>query len=439
MLRAGVAVGIATLLLGACLAACAELVGIGDLPPPFDAGSDATPEAAAPDAGDANTVDSSAGDERVVDASDAAKKDAPIHDAPSPDVESESESDAALQGFPSHTQPAYYEPEAGTLSGVTSIDTAALTINDTTTLPAGISFVYDTGSAHAVLSIGSWDIEENVLVKGVGAPLIVVAAGPITVNAVLSAAAVGSTPGPGAVTDTSAPGVGTAGCSSTSTGGGGGGFGSPGAQGGSFPESTGCVSPGGQVFGSLISEFTGGASGGAGDMPLSESQSGLGGGGGGAIQLSSAVSITVLSGGGIDVGGGAGQGGGAGTGAGGGAGGMIFLEAPTITVAGILAANGGGGGTGDDPEQLGASQPGTDGALGDVPAPGGPAEAEGQDLSPGGAGAAGSTDAGAGTQSSGEPSGGGGGLGRIWFRTRTTDATITGAVISGVKSTDTSL
>src|SRR5580658_5646371 len=105
MLRAGVAVGIATLLLDACLAACAELVGIGDLPPPFDAGSDATPEAAAQDAGDANT-----GDERVVDASDAAKKDAPIHDAPSPDVESEGESDAALQGFPSHTQPAYYEP-----------------------------------------------------------------------------------------------------------------------------------------------------------------------------------------------------------------------------------------------------------------------------------------------------------------------------------------
>jgi hypothetical protein len=408
------------------LGACAELVGIGELP-------GVSSDGGGKDSGARDAPRDVVAADRGIDSSHP--HEASAHDA-LPDVAPADVFDggAPLKGFPSHTSPAYFEPEAGTLTGITAIDTSGRTLNGTPTLPKGVGFVYDGSPSHAVLSIGSWNITSDVTVTG-GPPLIVVAAGPVTVNAIIHGGGVGPTAGPGAVTDTSQPGVGTAGCTSSSAGGQGGGFGTAGALGGTYPPS--CTATGGQVFGALISDFNGGGSGGAGDNVCGAGvHGGLGGGGGGAIQISSAVSITIASSGGVNVGGGGGEGGCPGdyTGGGGGAGGMVFLEAPMISVAGNLAANGGGGGTGDD-MGMGDSVPGSDGALGLTPAPGGPGSSM---LSPGGAGAAGLTLPTSGTESTGDPSGGGGGLGRIWFRTRI-PAMTTGATLSGIQKADTSL
>jgi hypothetical protein len=73
-----------------------------------------------------------------------------------------------------------------------------------------------------------------------------------------------------------------------------------------------------------------------------------GGQGGGAIYLVAAGTIDVKGAGKITAGGAGGQGGDDidGGGAGGGSGGMILLEADTLKIGGLLAANGGGGGGG---------------------------------------------------------------------------------------------
>ena len=77
------------------------------------------------------------------------------------------------------------------------------------------------------------------------------------------------------------------------------------------------------------------------------------GAGGGAVQISSGTSIIVRGAGIIDASGGGGNLGG------GGSGGAILLEAPTITIEGVLAANGGGGGayTTSMPSQAGQNGP----------------------------------------------------------------------------------
>ena len=64
------------------------------------------------------------------------------------------------------------------------------------------------------------------------------------------------------------------------------------------------------------------------------------GNGGGAVQLVSGSSITLAPLAKINVGGGGGQW----LGGGGGSGGAVLLEAPTVTVQGVIAANGGSGG-----------------------------------------------------------------------------------------------
>jgi hypothetical protein len=406
-------------------AACADLVGIEELPGLPDGGAN---ESGGPD------VTRSDGGPDSHHETDASSRDA------SADVRADVlDGRTPLENFPSHTQPMFYEPDAGALTGITAIDTAALTLNGTSTLPPGVQFAYDDSATNAVLSVGTWDVASKVSVIG-GPPLIVVAAGAVTVDAEIDGAGMGATAGPGAITSKLNPAVGTPGCLSPGAGGQGGGFGTAGGFGGSYAPP--CTMSGGQIFGAALANFSGGGSGGGGDDDTcGGSHSGLGGGGGGAIQISSAVSITIGSSGGVNVGGGGGQGGcpGGYTGGGGGAGGEIFLEAPTITVMahGILSANGGGGGTGDDPGGAGGdSLPGADGQFSSTPAEGGAGSLY---LAQGGAGAAGDAAATAGSNLNGSPSGGGGGLGRIWFRTRTALATTTGATISGVQSHDTSL
>jgi len=103
---------------------------------------------------------------------------------------------------------------------------------------------------------------------------------------------------------------------------------------------------------------------------------GQGGDGGGAIYIASATAIRVATSGVIDAGGGGGQPGGqnADAGGGGGSGGMILLESAMIAIQGIVVANGGGGGEGNNgmpgqPGQRGAARAaggaGGDGTGGD--------------------------------------------------------------------------
>lgn len=86
------------------------------------------------------------------------------------------------------------------------------------------------------------------------------------------------------------------------------------------------------------------------------------GAGGGAIHIAAGTSIQISTTGIIHAGGA----GGSHAGAGGGSGGAILLEAPTITVAGILAANGGAGGANE-----GSTYGGANSAPSGTPAVGG--------------------------------------------------------------------
>ena len=143
-----------------------------------------------------------------------------------------------------------------------------------------------------------------------------------------------------------------------------------------------------------------------------------GGGGGGAIQLSARGSITIGIAGAVDVGGGGGS-----SGCAGGSGGAILIEAPIVTVAGTLAANGAGGavfkgGGGND------AQPGKLATPGEEPTAG--------------AGSADTTiNGGAGTMVAGDNNSsgaGGGGAGRIRINTTTGAAAITGIVSPAVST-----
>lgn len=149
-------------------------------------------------------------------------------------------------------------------------------------------------------------------------------------------------------------GLGVVGFTDTS-GPGGGGYGGPGGAGGGYPLSAGGTAP---LPGPIAGGFGGGASGASGG-----SNGAPGGGGGGAVQLVAGVSINVGGGanpGGINAGGCGGKGAAFGnTGSGAGSGGTILLQAPTLSIAatGVLAANGGGGSTGN------GSGPGENGKL----------------------------------------------------------------------------
>ncbi|HEX8952683.1 MAG TPA: hypothetical protein VF945_12595, partial [Polyangia bacterium] len=167
-------------------------------------------------------------------------------------------------------------------------------------------------------------------------------------------------------------------------------------------------------------------------------------------QISSAISITLqgdnLTGGGINAGGGGGRAGcatsvpnGPSSGAnpgGGGSGGMIFLEAPAITLQmnTTLSANGGAGG--------GETQAGTDGPFGlstSTAARGGNGTNAGEFGGNGAFSADGLNLTPATLPNPATDNGGGGGVGRIWLRTRNTPATTGGAMLSPGAKADTTL
>jgi len=193
----------------------------------------------------------------------------------------------------------------------------------------------------------------------------------------------------------SGPGGGGGGSSNT-LGGGGGGNGGSGGSGGNASADNGGPTAGDATISTLF-----GGSGGGGGSQQSQNR---GGPGGGALQLVSNQSISIGQNGGINAGGCRSliNNCGSCTSGGGGAGGTILLEAPSVTIDGKLAVNGGGA--------SGAGGQGSDGTLDRIPAPGGPTGNGG----PGGAGAAGATlDGESAPMAGSRPGGGGGGIGRI--------------------------
>jgi hypothetical protein len=269
---------------------------------------------------------------------------------------------------------------------------------------------------------GSLTINGTITVIG-ARPVALVSDGEVIINGVVNASGIcsGFIAGPGGGSGGSNesqagfPPVGiTVGGGSGATltsGGGGGGHGSNGGD--------GVAAQGGVPYGDVeIKLLVGGAGGGAGGGGANY---GRGGGGGGALQIISNTRITVIGSGGINAGGcggkfGTGNGD---SGGGGGAGGAILLEAPIVTINGVLAANGGGGGGGGG----GNATAGSNGRLDRMPAAGGLGDGTNE---AGGAGAAAETPPGNGSNGT-NPGGGGGAIGRIRINTRKGD----GAMVSG--------
>lgn len=214
-----------------------------------------------------------------------------------------------------------------------------------------------------------------------------------------------------------APGAGgakgVAGFTSGSAGPGGGGFGGAGGNGGGFNNSGGAVvampSP-------IAGGFGGGGSGGSGGANGAN-----GGGGGGAVQLVAGISIEIGGGanpGGVNAGGCGGMGAAFGeTGSGAGSGGAILLQAPVTTVKGngVLAANGGGGSTGNSSPRAEHGKLGKGFAIGS-PANGG--YGKGGDGAPGNVGTPEQMLAGSAGGTGTKGGGGGGGVGRIRIENR---------------------
>ena len=169
-----------------------------------------------------------------------------------------------------------------------------------------------------------------------------------------------------------------------------------------------------------------GLTGGGAVAPATTTTIALGGGGGGAVHLASPTTLTVSGGARLIAGGAGGAGapqGSAVGGGGGGAGGYLFLDAPTVTAMGVVAANGGGGGGGAP--FAGFGNFGADGQPGMAAAAGGAHAAGGSCGQPGGAGAAAAMATGApgnappGTADACGGGGGGGGIGVVYVHAPT--------------------
>jgi hypothetical protein len=208
-------------------------------------------------------------------------------------------------------------------------------------------------------------IESGMNVKVIGnRPLLIVALDSVIIQGALRASGTSSDGnGGGFAGDFEKAGAGPGGGRTTMALQGGGGGGHCGIGGAALA--------GGKAYGSAANTpLVGGSAGGGG----------YGGGfGGGAVQIAAGTSIEVSGPGVLDTSGTGGQFGGGG----GGAGGAILLEAPTVSVFGVLAANGGGGGSGSGQ----ANTFGANGGPSSEPALGGVSETPA--LGNGGNGAAG--------------------------------------------------
>jgi hypothetical protein len=365
--------------------------------------------------------------------------------APADDLTTTAPVDLANAVLPSFLPPTVVDGNAADLDRVTRIDTSALTIqreNDPTpgAPPPGVGFRQVNGIA--VLTVGRMNIDRTLRVVG-AAPLAIVAAKEISVNAEVLANAELDAAGPGGWPPAMGPGAGPSPSSSTGD--------DPGGAGGSYGTRGGRGGTGGQVMGpesamtygdALGATLRGGSGGGHGsDYLACPGGRGRGGGGGGALQFFSSSKIVVGGSARINANGGGGRGGcstdeiGTG-GGGGGAGGTLVFEAPVIEVksnAWIVTHGGGGGGAGAAGLANGGDGQNGSGSLA-APTLGGTGASGGG----GGGGAFIDTPAGAGLDGTANGGGGGGGLGRIFFRTRGAAAAISGGAIvkpAGISTT----
>lgn len=312
------------------------------------------------------------------------------------------------------------------------IDTNALTItyydwpDNKDYQLSGTDFVFEAvqqtqgGPEVALLVVNSLRVtsSQTFYVKGTR-PLVLVAASTIQLDGETSIdSGITQAPFSGSIGSNGfGPGGGKVGNNAMYGGGAGGGsYCSPGGKGGDdYTQPSGGLA--GAAYGSpAIIPLQGGSSGACARL------SSCAGHGGGAVQFVAGESITV--GGYISAPGGGGCEGYEWGGSGGGSGGAILLEAPGVTLNGILAVNGGGGGGDFYPGEIGTDS----GAV----APGG--------LGCSGNGAANTKAATAGVDDSSPtcdtPAGGGGGAG--WIRINTSTGTITqgpSSVFSPAQST----
>jgi hypothetical protein len=237
-------------------------------------------------------------------------------------------------------------------------------------------------------------VDAGINVRAAGSkPLILLGASGIDVEGTLDAASLSGQSSTGAGADPSA--CANALSDTRPDGGAGGSFGTPGGSGG-----VGLMGTAHQPAPAVVAtSVRGGCPGEAGGHT-----GGSGGHGGGAVYLISGVVVTV--GGTINASGEGGVGGLASDrgGGGGGAGGLVGLDAPSVTVTGVIFANGGGGGGGAGTTIAGGN--GADPSSPIMAAAGGTAN----QTNGGGPGGAGSVSSGNGSSgSNGNGAGGGGG------------------------------
>jgi hypothetical protein len=332
--------------------------------------------------------------------------------------------EATAPGEAGPTGPLGFTPSNVTVSAIPSvgdvtisdpkciIDTSAKTIDcikpdeDGGVPYAFSSAMQSDGSQVAMLFAHSVNVQQGagVLVEG-SLPLVIVSTTTVNLQGTVQTSSPGNAGGP-QVTQSGAGGGPGGGADGNHAGGGGGGYCGTGGAGAANDDATAPAAGGRSYGGATLVPLIGGSAGGNyGDYND-------GGEGGGAIQISAGTSITVGSLGVLNV---PGYGGANTSGGGGGSGGGILLEAPQVTIDGIVAANGGGGGRGS----ANSSGYGQTGQPSATPAAGG-AATEGV----GGAGttingAAGTYDSGTGHAGSG-----GGAAGRIRINTTSGAATL---------------
>jgi len=342
------------------------------------------------------------------------------------------------------TAPVVIDTDAGTITGVGPADVRFFVV------PQG-----GGASDLGVFAFDNIDIAADVSVNGSRA-LVLLACNDLTVSADISAtgtdgvmnsngtclSGTGGTGGSdGGSCDPAESGLGLggggaggdAGCNSyIDSGGAGGSFGGTGGAGGDGDDSAGCsiAGPTGAApyADDTLSPLFGGSGGGAGG----DDTGGPGGGGGGAVQLSAGGEIHIVSTARILVSGGAGAGGHDGgdssPGGGGGSGGAVLLEAFSVTVDGVLAANGGGGGAGyHEDTSWGAdfAEAGESGTFDNTRAAGGQGSGIGGSGGEGSGGAFGDGGSGEANENGG---GGGGAAGRIRINTFFGSATVSGSI-----------
>jgi hypothetical protein len=353
---------------------------------------------------------------------------APRIDAPMAIDGPPAQPDAAEGAIP-HVPPDHATTGTGTYTMTSStIDTSAMTIVGAA-IPAGVTFDTSPQSCSgcpelAILHVGRLHIPGGSTIRVVGMrPFVILAGDTVDIGGVIDASAHAAAPGAGGAASAMGPGAGAQGVHQdtySDSGGGGAGLATLGGKGGdAMGENTPATgAAGGVVYDDpMVTKLLGGSGGGLGSG--GDCANPLGGAGGGALQIYSQTGINITGGGGINVGGGGGGAGpgcgtqNSGAGSGGGSGGMLFLQAPMITNAGFLAANGGSGGGGGSNGATGGV--GQDGQLSATPATGGVSGGTyGGAGGIGAAGAAAPTDGGlVNTMFGGNGGGGGGSAGRI--------------------------